>query len=251
MSIIDTVAGLGTGLLPLIGAIGGAISGSKFVQEGQRGVKLRFGKVVRTRDGQPKVINPGFVFVIPSIEHLHRTHVRARTLSLPVQDVILADKLVFTVSGMVQVRVRDTPDGVYAALFETNGLNETVMDYVSGQLRDVISEQTYETAPDRELIATKVTDGITRQLAEWGVEVIDFRLTDCAPTTQSARAILIGVETRMRGQALRDVATELVGHDAVKHLPSSVAAALIGTPVVTALGNTVSASERDVDDSDD
>jgi regulator of protease activity HflC (stomatin/prohibitin superfamily) len=47
-----------------------------FVQEGQRGVKLRFGKAVRhrTRENadQPKIVAPGFVFMIPFIDKLKR-----------------------------------------------------------------------------------------------------------------------------------------------------------------------------------
>lgn len=249
MPLLETITAMGSSVLPVLAGLGGLVSGSKFVQEGQRGVKLRFGKVVR-KGADPKIIRPGFVFVIPAIEHLHKTHVRTRTLNLPRQEVILSDSLVFVVSGMVQFRVRDTPDAVYSALFETFGLNDTVIDYVSRQLRDVVSEQSHETAPNRELISRIVSERITEQLSEWGVELIDFGLTDCSPTSQSARAILIRVETMMRAEALRKCGPDLVG-EAVRHMPPAVAAALIGTPVVTSLDNTRADADYYEDDPDE
>lgn len=235
MSIIDQFAAMGSALIPIAGAIGGAVKGSKFVQEGQRGLKLRFGKVIRTRLGAPKIVNPGFIFVIPAIEHLHWTHVRTRTLNLPSQEIMLKDKLVFNVSGLLQVQVIDSAEAVYAVLFEVNGFNDTIVDYAAGVLRDVVAEQTYETASDRETIAETVSNRIREQLAEWGGLLIDFRLTDCAPTAESGRAILLSVQTRMRAEALSAAAKQLSGDVGVQALHPTVSAALVGTPVVTAL----------------
>ncbi len=66
-----------------------------FVQEGQRGVKLRFGKAVRYRTGktagQPKIVIPGFVFMIPFIDKLKRRHVRQETIRLGYQKIMFKD----------------------------------------------------------------------------------------------------------------------------------------------------------------
>lgn len=234
-SILSQLASFGPALVPMLGAIGGAISGSKFIQEGERGVKLRFGKVVRTRRGVPKVVRPGFVFVIPAIEHLHRTHVRVRTVDLTNQEIMLTDGMEFEVGGMVRFHVHDTAADVYAALFETNGLNKTVADYVSVKLRDVLADLTYQEVLSRTTVTAEVTKLVRDQLGEWGLELLEFNLTDCSPTPQSARAILIGAETRMRGEALLATAKMVAESQDVKALSATVAAALIGTPVATSL----------------
>jgi regulator of protease activity HflC (stomatin/prohibitin superfamily) len=58
-------------LIQMLTAVGGLLfTGVKtiqFVQEGSRGLKLRFGKVVRSSDGTPKVVEPGFVWMIPFV----------------------------------------------------------------------------------------------------------------------------------------------------------------------------------------
>ena len=70
-----------------------------FVQEGQRGVKLRFGKAVRYRTGKnagkPKIVDPGFVFMIPYIDKLQRRHVRQETLRLDYQKIMFKDGMIF------------------------------------------------------------------------------------------------------------------------------------------------------------
>jgi regulator of protease activity HflC (stomatin/prohibitin superfamily) len=54
--------------------LGGILSGIiaffksfRFVREGERGIKLRFGKAVRKKGGTPKVIEPGFAWLIPFV----------------------------------------------------------------------------------------------------------------------------------------------------------------------------------------
>lgn len=224
-------------LLPALAGIGGFFSGAKFVQEGERGLKLRFGKVVRRR-GVPKVYRPGFTIVIPAAEHLHRTHVRVRTVEIDEQEVVLPDGMEFSIGGVVQFRVGDNPDAVYMALFETDDLEVTVADYVSGRMRDAASEMpTYQHVLNRGDLTTRVTSLIEEQLREWGLTGVEFRLTDCSPTPQSARAILIAAETRMRADALCGAAAKVAGDENVLTLPATVAAALIGTPVATALND--------------
>lgn len=241
MSSIGEVLSAIPALLPALAALGGVIQGSKFIQEGERGVKLRFGRAVRhrfgKRRGQVKIYRPGFAFVIPGIESLHRTHVRVRTVNLPTQEIVLSDGIEFEIGGLVQLSVNDTSRDVYAALFETNGLNNTIKDYVSGQLREVLAPLTYDKVLAREGIIDETTDRITGQLAGWGVKLIEFTLTDCSPTPTSARAMLIGAEARLRAQALLDVAGKLATSTHLAALPPTVAAALIGTPVAAALEN--------------
>lgn len=222
-----------TGLLPLLAATGGAISGAKFVQEGQRGLKLRFGKVVRNRNGRPKVVRPGFCFVIPTIEHLRRTHVRQRTFNFPTQAVMLRDGTVFHVSAVLVCRLQDDDSAIYRALFEIDDLPGSVSDYCSAVLYEALSERTHDQIADRESLLDEVTERVTPKLTEWGVHLDRFQITDCSPSSDTARLILISTETGFRAQALIDAGTTLTSHN----LPMSptVAAALIGTPVSVAL----------------
>lgn len=225
----------------MVGAIGGLVSGSKFVQENERGMILRFGRVVRNRRGEPKLVKPGFKFVIPGIEHLHRTHVRTRMVKLPVQEVILSDGLEFQVAGLVRFVVRDTPADVYTMLFETEQPTDTVRQYVSGKLRDVVAEMNYAEVASRVKVADAVTERIRDHFGEWGMELVEFNLTDCSPTETSAKAILIGAEADKRAEALIRAAEKVSGDPRVQALSPTVAAALVGLPVSVALGSKAAA----------
>ena len=97
-----------------------------FVQEGQRGVKLRFGKAVRYRTGKnaghPKIVDPGFVFMIPFIDKLQRRHVRQETIRLDYQKIMFKDGMIFQVSAMLLFTVKD----VFKAMFEIDNLDNAV-----------------------------------------------------------------------------------------------------------------------------
>ena len=41
-----------------------------YVKEGELGIKLRFGKAKRNKDGSPRIIFPGFVLMIPWVDSL-------------------------------------------------------------------------------------------------------------------------------------------------------------------------------------
>jgi regulator of protease activity HflC (stomatin/prohibitin superfamily) len=201
-----------------------------------------------------RIHNPGFAFVIPGVEHLIRTHVRTRTINLPSQQVVLTDRMVFQVGGVLQVRVIDSPEAIYAALFETDYLEGTVSDFATGKMREVLADLTYPEVLARTQVAESTHGLIVGQLAEWGLELIAVNLTDCAPTAQTARTILLGAEAAMRAQALADLAPAVSANLSIRTMSATLAAALIGTPVAAALGGPerrVTNQDNPVQDQDD
>ncbi len=50
------------------------------VQEGQRGIVLRFGKVLRDDENKPQVYSPGLHFKIPFIETVKSLDARIQTM---------------------------------------------------------------------------------------------------------------------------------------------------------------------------
>src|SRR5262245_65899537 len=88
-----------------------------FVQEGQRGVKLRFGRAVRYRTrknaGRPKIVDPGFVFMIPIRDKLQRRHVRQEAIRLDYKTIMFKDGTIFQVTAMLLLTCTD----VFKAMF--------------------------------------------------------------------------------------------------------------------------------------
>jgi len=141
-----------------------------FVQEGQRGVKLRFGKAVRYRTGKnagmPKIVAPGFVFMIPYIDKLQRRHVRQETVRLDYQKIMFKDGMIFQVSAMLLFTVTD----VFKAMFEIDGLNDAVETFGLAILREELSSRSHKDLADHEKIGKALLDRISQKGEEWGVK---------------------------------------------------------------------------------
>jgi regulator of protease activity HflC (stomatin/prohibitin superfamily) len=198
-------------------------------------VKLRWGRAIRNRDGTPRIVEPGFVLTLPTVHRLRRVHVRTQTLALDKQVVMLADNTTFAVGALVVTRIMDTADAVYRALFEVDDVANSVEVYCASALRDVLLTIRYKDLAEPDQIAAQVPERAQRGLADWGVSVEEVRLTDCSPTPETARMILAKTEATAKAEALIQAAGLL---DAAGHaIESSLAAALIGTPIAVAVGD--------------
>jgi regulator of protease activity HflC (stomatin/prohibitin superfamily) len=195
----------------------------RFVKEGERGLVLRFGQVVR-RDGKPRIVEPGFLLLIPSADSLVRRHVRQQTIELNEQEIILKDNTIWVVSAVVFFRVKD----IYKALFEIDDLDGGVRNLCMGELRTVLQNlPRYEAIKDIESVSDALMASVARRADEWGIEIINFRLTNCMPTAETAAFITAQAAVSARVRALREAG--------MLHDPQ-LAAALLGAPVVASLG---------------
>ena len=232
---------LGFGLeyvIPILSSLGIGIGsiGLRFVQEGELGIRLRFGKAVRDKQGVPRVINPGFTFLIPFVDRLQKRHVRQETLQFDSQDITLKDNLIFHVSGTVIFKVTD----VYRAMFEIENVGRAIDVLGTGILREGISALNQNELQDTGSISQRFLEELQKRTAEWGVDVIEFRLNNCSPSLDTAHIITAKSAVQQRTAALL-AAAETLGYDSVHDMPSALSAALIGVPVVTAISTSASA----------
>lgn len=215
----------------IVGAIFTLAKTFKFIQEGERGLKLRFGKVVKNRNGEPKVIEPGFTLLIPYVESLVRHHVRQQTVSLRNQRIMTSDHLIFNVSAMVNFRVND----IYKALFEIDDLDDSLTDLSMAILRDILSKKSYRELSDMEKISKELLEELKQKSEEWGVEFVQFKLTDCAPTAETSHIVTAetGVELK-----LSSIITALQKRSVpVDKLSPQFFSVLMGNPLVTNVGS--------------
>jgi regulator of protease activity HflC (stomatin/prohibitin superfamily) len=195
----------------------------RFVKEGERGLVLRFGQVVR-KNGKPRIMEPGFLFLVPKVDSLVRRHVRQQTIELNEQEVILKDNTIWVVSAVVFFRVKD----IYKALFEIDDLDGGVRNLCMGELRTVLQNlPKYEAIKEIDSVSRALMDSVARSADEWGIEIINFRLTNCMPTAETATFVTAQTAVSARVKALQDAG--------VLHDPQ-LAAALLGAPVVASLG---------------
>ncbi len=209
----------------------------KFVHEGELGIKLRFGKAVCDSKGIPKVIKPGLLLLIPFVDSLQRRHVRQQTINFESQKIMVKGGLIFEVSAMVVFKVND----IYKALFEIDNLDAAIMDLCMGMLRDTLSPYEHDKLFDTKAISDSLLNDLTKVAKTWGVEFITFKLTNCAPTAETAQYVMAKTGAALKAAAIQAAAEE-IGMD-INSLNPALAAVMAGIPLVASVGTTSSRTE--------
>ena len=137
------------------------ISGVKILQEYDRAVIFRLGRLVPSR-------GPGIIYVIPGVERMVKIDLRTITMDIPSQDVITRDNVSVKVNAVLYFRVIDPSKAVTEIenyLFATSQLAQTTLRSVCGQMQldDLLTE--------REKINAQLQDIIDSQTDPWGVKV--------------------------------------------------------------------------------
>src|SRR5438128_10912350 len=81
----------------------------KIVQEYERGVIFRLGRLVGAR-------GPGLFFLIPYVERMRKIDLRIVTLEVPAQEAITRDNVTVKVNAVVYFRVVNPEDAVVKAM---------------------------------------------------------------------------------------------------------------------------------------
>lgn len=139
-----------------------------------RGVRLRFGKVVRDKEGRVKVLGPGFHWKWPiCIDDLLTHMVKVTTMDLSEQTITTRDGQSIVVRGVLKYEVHD----VATLLLECDSPAAAVADISMGIIRDAFVEKDWSECNDPkfpEQIAIK----IRREAKKWGISVLALTLTD-------------------------------------------------------------------------
>ena len=183
------ISEIATALITLFGGGHAFFSMFKFVREGEKGVKLRFGKARRKRNEEgvmvPRVYDPGFTVLIPYVDTLVRRHVRVQTIELPQQTITIKNGLSYIVDAVIRFQVKD----VYKALFVVDNLDQTMNNVAMAELRDILTPYEDELAmADVHGMSEKLTNKIKVHSDIWGVEIEQFSIVSCVPTPESQQS---------------------------------------------------------------
>src|SRR6266576_4020245 len=133
----------------------------KIVQEYERGVIFRLGRLVAAR-------GPGLFFLIPFVETMRKVDLRIVTLEVPAQEAITRDNVTIQVNAVVYFRVVNPEDAVVKVLDflrATSLIAQTTLRSILGQsdLDHLLSE--------RDKINAELQQVIDTQTSAWGVKV--------------------------------------------------------------------------------
>ena len=114
-------------------------SSVKVVQEYERGVVFRLGRLVGPR-------GPGLILLIPGVERMQKVDLRIVTLDVPAQEAITRDNVTVKVNAVVYFRVVDPEEAVVKVLDyvrTTSLIGQTTLRSILGQsdLDHLLSER--------------------------------------------------------------------------------------------------------------
>jgi regulator of protease activity HflC (stomatin/prohibitin superfamily) len=166
----------------------------KIVQEYERGVVFRLGRLVGAR-------GPGLILLIPRIERMVRVDLRVITLDVPAQEAITRDNVTVKVNAVAYFQVVDPARAIV-----------TVLDYrratslmCQTTLRSILGQSDLDTLlSSRDQINAQLQLLIDEQTESWGIKVtsVEVRDVELPETMQRAMARQAEAEREKRAKLI-------------------------------------------------
>jgi regulator of protease activity HflC (stomatin/prohibitin superfamily) len=166
----------------------------KIVKQYQRGVVLRFGKLMRTR-------NPGFNLIIPVVDRMFKVDLRVVTMVVEPQAVITKDNVTIKVDAVVYFKVIDP----VKAVLQVQDYMKATTQIALTTLRSVLGQSDLdELLFEREKINKKLREIIDSHTEPWGVmvDVVEVKDVQLPETMQRAMARQAEAEREKRAKVI-------------------------------------------------
>jgi regulator of protease activity HflC (stomatin/prohibitin superfamily) len=174
--------------LVLLSALASAV---KIVQEYERGVIFRLGRLVGPR-------GPGLFFIIPIIDRMVKVDLRVVTLDVPSQEAITRDNVTVKVNAVVFFRVVDPS----AAIVQVEDFKRATWNIAQTTLRNVLGQSLLdELLSNREEINKKLQHIIDETTEPWGVKVSIVEVKDVELPQPMQRAMAKQAEAEREKRA--------------------------------------------------
>lgn len=180
-----------SGLFVLMAVVFFLWSAIKILNEYERGVVFRLGRVIPLK-------GPGLVIILPGIDRLVRISLRTITMDVPSQDIITRDNVTVKVNAVVYFKVVDPIKAVTEIedyYFATSQIAQTTLRSVLGQghLDDLLSK--------RDEINADLQRIIDAQTEPWGIKVTAVETKNVDLPVEMQRAIAKQAEAERERRA--------------------------------------------------
>ncbi|WP_433503689.1 slipin family protein [Pseudonocardia halophobica] len=147
----------------------GAATSVRVVQEFERGVVFRFGRV------RPRTLGPGLALLVPVADHLHKVSLQVITLPIPAQDGITSDNVTVRVDAVVYYRVVDP---VRVAV-DVQDYGSAILQVAQASLRSIIGKSELDDLlSNRERLNQGLELMIDNPAVGWGVHIDRVEIKD-------------------------------------------------------------------------
>lgn len=192
------------------------ILGFRVINQYEKGVIFRFGKIVTTKE-------PGLNWIIPFIDQMRKVDMRTITMSVPTQKIITKDNVSVDVSAVAYYKIIDPVKSIIAIENVMSAINQIAQT----SIRNIVGRfQLDEILSERETINKEITTVLDQHTENWGVivpivEIKDIELPEGmqramakqAEAEREKRAKIIAAEGEfLSSQRLADTADIMAAH---------------------------------------
>ncbi|MBI4651206.1 slipin family protein [Candidatus Desantisbacteria bacterium] len=155
------------------------IMGIRIVDQWQKGVVFRLGKLNRE-------INPGFNVIIPGIEYVKLVDMRVRTMDVVPQEIMTKDSVPIKIDAVVYYKIFDAAKSIIAV--DNFNLASTLL--AQSKLRDVLGKYDLDTLlSNKDQIGKEVLDALQSPTDVWGINIISVEIKNIEIPDNMKRAM--------------------------------------------------------------
>jgi len=174
------------------------------VEETEKGLILRFGKVLRDSEKQPEVYEPGLHFKMPFVDSVVLIDSRVQLMDGSPDVFTTQNKEFLDVDTYVQWKVTD-----FAKFYiRTNGNFRKAEGFIEGfvdnGLRNQFGKRTLEQAisGEREALMGDIRTFVNSKVPEYGLEVVDIRVKKVNYTSRVLKNVYEQIISERKAQAI-------------------------------------------------
>jgi regulator of protease activity HflC (stomatin/prohibitin superfamily) len=163
----------------------------KIVNQYERGVVFRVGKVIGVRD-------PGLRLIIPLVDRMVKPSLRIVTMPIPAQKIITQDNVTIDVAAVAYFKVTDA----YKAVVEIENYDRAVNQIAQTTVRSVVGQfMLDEILSETPKINQKIQEIIDGHSEPWGIKVTTVEIKDIKLPDSMQRAIALQAEAEREKRA--------------------------------------------------
>lgn len=168
------------------------LTGVRLINQYQRGVVLRLGKV------RPEVKEPGLRLIIPIVDQMRRVDIRIVTLPVDSQQIITKDNVSIDVAAVAYYQVQDPIKSVV----EIENVINATYQIAQTTVRNVVGQSSLdEVLSSTSIINDKIKKILDVATAKWGIYVSTVELKDIKLPDTMQRAMAKQAEAEREKRA--------------------------------------------------
>lgn len=169
-------------LLVFIGIV--LLSSIKQINEYERGLLFSFGKF-------SKVLNPGWVIVLPIFQFYRKVDIRTKAVDVPEQETITKDNVSIRINAVIYYKVFDAGK----AICEVQDFYYAVSQLAQTTMRNIVGSVTLdELLVEREKISLEIMNVLDKATDAWGIKVENVELKDISLPEEMKRVLAKAAE---------------------------------------------------------